>query len=1572
MANQTVTTAVNHDSVSVLGLLNGETYTINGGSLLVNGDVRWGQNAAILGDITINSSLGGSILFDGRDVWEIPFDASSGNVPVLNALGSNGVTGGTSGATGELFRVWAAGELTPRASGGAMPTNGYIKLRTKTGTFLDNETITLPGGATATVNSPTGGKRSWIQIVGARSTTVTVPRLGKLEALGDWYELGATNGQDNQTIQLPFIDAVPAIQIETAPGSNVYEWWLNAGNRWQSAHANALSFIPVDERGKYFGQTFRREDAGTTSGSNIVTVASTAGLEVGAPIAFLTGFIDPDNLYISEITNATSFRVSTNSNSTGTNRLIIVTQPTLQLAFRGDFNCGLKPEAGCKIRIPNVILGTSTAGPNDSNLWRGQIQEGVGTDRWDINTTLAGAILYNKILDSAYFGASVAAYSVEVRDSCSFAQIHSNTATAPILNNCGVGISGANVIAPITFSNQFTGLEMDGVFASRYSDSSGASVFSIVDCANISIQNCKSQLFGSLTSIAHSHAAVNTYSIVRCFDVQLMNIYSVGGGISLSQVSRCSVSNIQFSDLIGGETVTTHPASAIRVTDTSSSIFIDGFSNYAGLTNVHPYAEILNCGTSSSGVELRNVGTPTSPYNMGSANACGRIASANVSANIILRRCYTFNTRLDAFNFANTVQNVLLENVWGDYNDLQAVRAIVCLIKGGRWTNSVTEQSSVYGRHWEDAFTGATTGRILIACNEPLSSTASQAISSFGPRSGYTSSGSVSMVNVGDSVTWEMPYFALGHTALANSTPTFTGTRAGNHLIEFQYDLGSGYNGTWLTANASNLSGVGAINPEIGVKLKVRATITTAANDNTITYIRFNTETNSSAQLIEYPLPVISNEGTISGFAENSRIVVYNETEEAVVYDEISAGTTLSIPYDEGDLFTTGDIIRIYHIWYSPDGSSVTKKGLATAVAGENGWSVFLEQELDNVYEAYFSTYGVTGMDVDLSGDFSRDIFNLHIDLDDTDNLWFAHRLYQWDKYDIWNNSGRRDVFIQVSAIDAGNLSIGNLLLDNVTATTAYQGDTINVTNSASSLPVVNPTSGGGGITMYSGGKVLTTSSGGISPSEAQIKSWVRSELAIEMARIDAAISSRASSAVDTLIENVSGNRFTAKALEEAPSSGGGSGLTLAEIEASTVLAKVGSAMNLVSSYDAAKTAASQLSVNAIPTNPLLTNDVRLNNLDATISSRSTYNGDDTSGVTTLLSRVTGPVLLASNYTTPDNTSISSILADTNELQNNQGNWLTATGFATPANISSAEANIINAIPTAANIRSEIDSNSTKLDVAVSTRSTYDGSDTSGVATLLSRVAGNVLLASQYEAPDNAGIANIVDRLPSNSARIAGAGINAENLDQIQTGTGVTLAEIESSTVLAKEATLLERATPSDITSALNTYDGPTKTELDLAVSSIVIPSVSDIRNELSVELSRIDADVSSCATLSDITYALNTYDSPTKAELDTSTDLIINSIPTTTEIRSELSTELLRIDANISSRSSVNPDNTSISAIKSKTDNLPLDPASQSLVSNNIASLPSAVSIRNEIDENSEKLTALDKRTKTILAVSA
>ena len=236
MANQTVTTAVNYDDAAISGLLDGESITINGGALTINADTRWNQQSADFGIVTLSSTLGGSVVIDGSQVWELPFASSAGTVPTQAALGSNGVTGGTSGAAGELTRVWAAGSFDPATAGAAMPAVGYVKLRSKTGNFQAGETITLPGGATIVATN--AGKRGAIQAV-ARvngNTSMIVPRLSSCVVNGDWYDLGTTNGADNQTFTLPVRDELGGIQIETAPGSGVYEWYSNAGDIWSGHH----------------------------------------------------------------------------------------------------------------------------------------------------------------------------------------------------------------------------------------------------------------------------------------------------------------------------------------------------------------------------------------------------------------------------------------------------------------------------------------------------------------------------------------------------------------------------------------------------------------------------------------------------------------------------------------------------------------------------------------------------------------------------------------------------------------------------------------------------------------------------------------------------------------------------------------------------------------------------------------------------------------------------------------------------------------------------------------------------------------------------------------------------------------------------------------------------------------------------------------------------------------------------------------------------------------------------------------------------------------------------------------
>ena len=247
MANQTVTTAVNYDDASISGLLNGETITINsGGSVTINSDVRWGQNAAVLGIVDVNE---GELRINGTETWWVPFSSATGTVPALGTQGTLDVTrAGTD--VGEFLGIWTALGTAPLAAGGAMPATGWIKLRRRSAALATGDVLTFTGGATATLAS--AGQRGWIHIVGAEGTSsttgiVNIPRLGALTVRGDWFELGTASGVAGQTVQHYVADFVPAVQVETAAGSGIYEWWGCA----PSAEFNATN-IATDNRGRYF------------------------------------------------------------------------------------------------------------------------------------------------------------------------------------------------------------------------------------------------------------------------------------------------------------------------------------------------------------------------------------------------------------------------------------------------------------------------------------------------------------------------------------------------------------------------------------------------------------------------------------------------------------------------------------------------------------------------------------------------------------------------------------------------------------------------------------------------------------------------------------------------------------------------------------------------------------------------------------------------------------------------------------------------------------------------------------------------------------------------------------------------------------------------------------------------------------------------------------------------------------------------------------------------------------------------------------------------------------------------
>lgn len=308
--------------------------------------------------------------------------------------------------------------------------------------------------------------------------------------------------------------------------------------------------------------------------------------------------------------------------------------------------------------------------------------------------------------------------------------------------------------------------------------------------------------------------------------------------------------------------------------------------------------------------------------------------------------------------------------------------------------------------------------------------------------------------------------------------------------------------------------------------------------------------------------PPVTIEATVLA---DSRVQLYNVTTDTELDNDFLAGTAYEfIVTTEASI---GDTIRL----------RVCKLGYlpfeALAIYSAAGIGFLVNQVLDEVYTAY-------GIDGSTVTKFTPDYAETEIDLNVGSNFTAAE-FYAWFNFNLTTASGVQDFFGGLTSIDVGNIrintSVVNLFFDNLTTTNVFQNDNIRIFRADDAYPVINPTTGGGGIDLVWRNQVYTVSIGGssLTPTES---GWLSD------------INSR-TSRVNGLIEDVSGDRFTAKALEEG---GSGGGASLAEIEASTVLAKEATV----------STRASQASVDAIPTNPLLTTDSRLDNLDAAISTR--------------------------------------------------------------------------------------------------------------------------------------------------------------------------------------------------------------------------------------------------------------------------------------------------------------------------------------------------------------------------------
>jgi hypothetical protein len=579
-------------------------------------------------------------------------------------------------------------------------------------------------------------------------------------------------------------------------------------------------------------------------------------------------------------------------------KIIWQTTGGIRIGNDGTNGVGYLPPTGCKVCIPATILTNCTRNATTGSGPRVLPNATIAT-RQELVTTGAGYFDLRNLVCQWYMNFSQPFYVKYLNCAVSDSMILSEVASPLDVENCIVGVTQAQLNFALNVTSCFAGGTIQNSNFWRFSlAASGAYTTQLNYATGVTFSN---NVHGSATLRANGTTGAITST--QAVDCTFTGETLIGGRGLFVGAQRCAFNATKYYDhTITTTTSSTNPMYALDFTTGGSGNTVDGFA--LPLSANGPYSGLVSANACYNTL-VKNIGTSSVvPLAMNSAVTGVILNGAGNNDGLTMKRCYVSGTRSGPYAFVNSDNNILVENCMGDYADTTVFAGLNGIIKNAGLTGSTTGQTSVYGSHWLTRFTSTTAGFAEVLCNEPTSASAAQC-SATGGTPQFNSSGSVLLTKVGDQVTWEMPFFAVGYTAFTNSAPTITGTNVtyssgstwGNHTLEFQVNTGSGYGGTWLALTAANLI-ANTFNSTTGFKLKIRATCLTAAAGNVLTNMRVALTTTSNDQRDKlYPLNTITL--ALTGLVAGSDVTILSAgTETVLATQEENAGTTYGYTYE--------------------------------------------------------------------------------------------------------------------------------------------------------------------------------------------------------------------------------------------------------------------------------------------------------------------------------------------------------------------------------------------------------------------------------------------------------------------------------------------------------------------------------------------------------------------------------------------------------------------------------------------------------------------------------------------------
>lgn len=577
---------------------------------------------------------------------------------------------------------------------------------------------------------------------------------------------------------------------------------------------------------------------------------------------------------------------------------------------------GYTPAAGLAVVVPNIFFECNTTAARTANV----IPNATIATRYDFTCTGGGVLEIDKASMNWYLSANQA-YSCNVSDSGFTDGILLSEVASPMtFSRVGVGNkpTTALLMSPLSMTLCFAGGTFtDCVWQRATMAASGAHINILTDITGFTFVRDTIR-----AGVIRGNGTTYCINALRAQNCTWTNPTIIQGAMSFTSCAGITVTDTVYCEAVSGTTLTTYVGYVWYVANSTTNCTFSGLS--MPVTNTHPYSGLFYAAVAGcSNIKLRNLGTRVAPLNMGTVNACGYVwltAGGAAMSNFKCQRVYVFNTRSGFSTGDNSNSLITEENVAGDYTDGSLVYYNNSTFRAAGYQGTYTAVASCYGSHWRDVFTSLTAGRIVVLMNDPTVLTASQVTLTGG--AAFTSAGGLYMPVIGQTATFEMPYYALGHTGFSTASLVQTGGFSySNFSYSYQIDKndGAGF-GSWsvqlsYTSIATALANETGIDASKGIKLRLKVTVVNNISPAALTSIYITTTSSAAAQDYQYPLD--TNTVTFTGLPTGCDVVVLAAGTNTILASVDSGpGTSYAFTYEGAQSIDVGFLKPGYVPYY--------------------------------------------------------------------------------------------------------------------------------------------------------------------------------------------------------------------------------------------------------------------------------------------------------------------------------------------------------------------------------------------------------------------------------------------------------------------------------------------------------------------------------------------------------------------------------------------------------------------------------------------------------------------------------